>query len=65
MGTSKATLRLQITPDEDIRLECGNVASRMQFDWALYQYINTTVTSENMTDFIGISKLLGGWPPPP
>ena len=26
---------LDLTPDEDIRLECRNVGSWLQFDWAL------------------------------
>ncbi len=27
-----------ITPDEDTRLECRKVGSRMQFDWALHSF---------------------------
>jgi hypothetical protein len=50
------TLQLKITPDEDTRLECRNVGSWIQFDRALYSFIETRVASENMIDIPSVNE---------
>ena len=49
IGIQEATLRLQIIPDEDTRLECGNVGL------CIHLLIKTRVAIENMTALLYIA----------
>ena len=43
----RSSIETPITPDEDTRVECRNVGSSMQFDWALYSFKHSHSNKRN------------------